>query len=227
MPIPVGIAAAIGGLGMIGSHQQGIRERAHQMKLYQRQHQDAIAFWERQNEYNLPVNQRKRLQDAGLNPALMYKGGAGSGGNAGTINHPDFVGGLTRQPTFNDIAEAISLFQDVRIKQAQTRVFDANAVSASEDAVTKAMLNNELRDRLNHQAIFKFQSKDGRSYQGAILDAELRAKLGQADRSAAGGQLAKAQADFLNDIEKMKGVSETQKNMLKVLYFLGVKNFDK
>jgi hypothetical protein len=32
-------------------------------------------MWEKQNEYNLPQNQLKRLQDAGLNPAILAAGG--------------------------------------------------------------------------------------------------------------------------------------------------------
>lgn len=32
-------------------------------------------MWNKQNEYNLPANQMKRLQDAGLNPAILAAGG--------------------------------------------------------------------------------------------------------------------------------------------------------
>ena len=34
--------------------------------------QNNIRFWKMQNEYNTPANQMKRLQDAGLNPNLIY-----------------------------------------------------------------------------------------------------------------------------------------------------------
>ena len=43
------------------------------------------AFWherfDKEAKYNSPVEQAARLQAAGLNPALMYKSGAGAGGN--------------------------------------------------------------------------------------------------------------------------------------------------
>lgn len=50
-------------------------------EAYRRQQEQ----WQRENEYNLPINQRKRIQEAGLNPALLYEGsaGVGQGGSAG------------------------------------------------------------------------------------------------------------------------------------------------
>lgn len=39
-------------------------------------------MWERQTEYNSPIQQKQRLIDAGLNPALMYSNGSVSTGNA-------------------------------------------------------------------------------------------------------------------------------------------------
>ena len=47
--------------------------------------QQNIRFWNMQNEYNLPKNQMKRLQDAGLNPNLIYGSGATNTGIAGGI----------------------------------------------------------------------------------------------------------------------------------------------
>lgn len=41
-----------------------------------------IENWNRQNEYNLPVNQVQRYRDAGLNPALLASNGSLSAGNA-------------------------------------------------------------------------------------------------------------------------------------------------
>lgn len=52
-------------------------------KLGQWQNDLNIANWKMQNEYNLPENQIKRLEAAGLNPNLMY--GQGNVGNAGSL----------------------------------------------------------------------------------------------------------------------------------------------
>lgn len=60
-------------------------------KLGKWQNDMNIANWQMENEYNLPKNQMKRLEDAGLNPNLMY--GQGSPGNAGSV--PSVTGSST------------------------------------------------------------------------------------------------------------------------------------
>nr|QJB20957.1 MAG: DNA pilot protein [Microvirus sp.] len=46
-----------------------------------------IGMWKMQNEYNLPINQRKRLTDAGFNPNLVYGNGSLSN-TAGSVGSP-------------------------------------------------------------------------------------------------------------------------------------------
>ena len=46
-----------------------------------------VRFWEKQNAYNDPSQQMARLQQAGLNPHLVYgQSAAGAAGNAGAIS---------------------------------------------------------------------------------------------------------------------------------------------
>ena len=47
--------------------------------------QQNVKFWNMQNEYNTPANQMKRLQDAGLNPNLIYGSGSANTGIAGGV----------------------------------------------------------------------------------------------------------------------------------------------
>ena len=79
---PIGSAVS-GGFGLIG---QAINY-GFQKKLAAQQNEYNLNMWNLQNEYNSPQAQMQRLEDAGLNKALMY--GQGSTGNAG--NAPQMV----------------------------------------------------------------------------------------------------------------------------------------
>jgi len=67
------VEALIGaGSGLLGGIMNQIFADKSAKKAYQRQ----LDFWNKQNDYNLPVNQMKRLEAAGLNPNLVYGSGA-------------------------------------------------------------------------------------------------------------------------------------------------------
>lgn len=71
-----GLISAGGSLlsNLLGFGSQAATNKA-QMQLAEYQYEKNLEMWNRQNEYNLPSNQRQRLLDAGLNPALMYGSG--------------------------------------------------------------------------------------------------------------------------------------------------------
>ena len=73
-----GIGAQIAGnLASVGL--QGIINRRAERRQWNRN----VSMWKMQNEYNTPINQMKRLKEAGLNPNLMY--GKGTVGNSTTL----------------------------------------------------------------------------------------------------------------------------------------------
>lgn len=75
-------ASALGSTasGLFGINQAR-KNRAFQERMYKRQVEDNIKFWNMANEYNLPSAQLARLRDANLNPLLMY----GEGGLSGNL----------------------------------------------------------------------------------------------------------------------------------------------
>lgn len=89
------VAALIGGLASLGAtamSQAGADARAtqsfqRQKELMALQNQYAVQNWSRENNYNTPEQQRQRLQDAGLNPDLMY-GQSAAGAMGGSISSP-------------------------------------------------------------------------------------------------------------------------------------------
>jgi hypothetical protein len=90
--------------------------------------QQNVKFWNMQNEYNTPANQMKRLQDAGLNPNLIYGSGSANTGIAGGV--------APSKPAPYNIKNPVPLqamLLDAQIKniQADTRVKNEDALRMS------------------------------------------------------------------------------------------------
>lgn len=109
------------------------------------QNQVNVQNWQMQNEYNTPSNQMKRLQDAGLNPNLMYGNGSASTGNATGAPDAASVNSVPMSAPRANInfsrfgtdamQAAISLRQqDNNDKLAQSQVDYNRAKSATEEA---------------------------------------------------------------------------------------------
>ena len=73
-------------IGAIGDVTSGFVNRKSQEEADDRNWRHTVQMWNMNNEYNSPVNQMKRLQEAGLNPNLMY--GQISAGNASQPSIP-------------------------------------------------------------------------------------------------------------------------------------------
>lgn len=76
--IAAGIGAASQGANAFAQGKMNKKTREWNEKMYGIQRTDALNDWMRQNEYNSPTAQMQRLRDAGLNPHLVYGGGANS-----------------------------------------------------------------------------------------------------------------------------------------------------
>lgn len=99
------------------------KNRAYNLQLAQMQNAWNQEQWERENEYNSPVNQMKRFQEAGLNTDLMY--GQGSSGNAmqlsggmsaGAPSSPQDFSALGQKKTIGNVIQD-SLNRSLQIAQ--------------------------------------------------------------------------------------------------------------
>lgn len=83
MPIPAAIGAALIGAGVSGGATiyQNVANRRAQERAFEQNKQFWLERFNKEAQYNSPVQQMARYKAAGLNPALMYGGGAGSSGN--------------------------------------------------------------------------------------------------------------------------------------------------
>ena len=79
-------------------------------------------------EYNSAKNQKQRLEDAGLNPALMY--GSGGSGGAGTGS----TGGASGSGVGLSQAQAVGMGLQLSQIKAQTNLMNAEATKAYAEA---------------------------------------------------------------------------------------------
>lgn len=108
-----------------------------------------VDMWNRQNEYNTPQMQMQRLQEAGLNPNLIYdSSGAGATGNAGAPQKAP-VAHAERAQVANEMASIaalnmaplIGLYQDWEVKKAQID----NIKAQTENQISQNV-GNQLRN---------------------------------------------------------------------------------
>jgi len=120
----------IAGLGDIVSGLFGNRARKRES---QRQREWTESMWERQNAYNTPAMQMKRLREAGLNPALMY--GQGTTGNAEKALP-------YQQAQIQDVganfAQSVAAGSAAALSNSQEKLNNANAAYSAILGATKA-----------------------------------------------------------------------------------------
>lgn len=91
-----------------------------------RKNKRALEWWKMQNEYNHPRSQMQRLQEAGLNPNLIYGDSvAGATGKADSVGVPDRV---------SNFGNPVATFQDIRQSNAQTNLLALQATTEMQRA---------------------------------------------------------------------------------------------
>jgi len=126
-PITAGTAAIIAasqaagqGINAFAQGKMNRKTREWNEKMYARQRADALTDWRMQNEYNTPAAQMARMKAAGLNPNLIYKGGADS--VSGPVRSTDVKGWNPTPPQVdpNTAGNVISMYQNIKNREIQT-----------------------------------------------------------------------------------------------------------
>lgn len=176
MPLP--LAAALpaiisGGAALIGQGVNALSQaRANKQQLrynqqmYQQQRKDSLQDWEMQNKYGSPQQQMQRLQEAGLNPHLVY--GKGTVDNfAGAVRSSDTKNYSPIAPKIDlsQVGDAISQITDLQLKKVQTDNVRAQAENLIQDAENKKIQNLILRKELDQRDFNLTRGKELFPYQ--------------------------------------------------------------
>lgn len=117
---------------------------------YDRERADNRADWAAQNAYNHPDQQMTRLRQAGLNPHLIY--GKGADATAESIKPAGYHQINNPAPRFlptdlTGLQNAIGVYQDARLKGAQTdNVNESTALMQQEAILKQATTAKTLQD---------------------------------------------------------------------------------
>lgn len=127
------------GLNALGTAASNKQSREFAEKMYNRQRADSLADWTMLNSYNHPSEQMKRLKEANLNPALMYKGGATT--EASPIRSSQ-AQSWKAEPLQFDLGSAaragMAAYYDTQVKQAQVDNLRAQNDVLTQDALLKS-----------------------------------------------------------------------------------------
>ena len=139
------------GINALSTSKQNQKQREWNEKMYGIQRADALADWQRQNEYNSPLQQMQRLKEAGLNPNLVYGKGADAMAQ-GPIRSTHVKSWNPTAPQVNlaPVAETLGRYYDYKLKEAQTN----NVQQLTQNAKTKNDLD-VLEKTLKLQSIDK------------------------------------------------------------------------
>lgn len=117
------------------NQSQGSSDRAFALNFWAQNY-----FMDKQNEYNKPINQMRRLEEAGLNPNLVYGSGADalsaspSGGGAQGVTFPQTKMSL-------DVIEKKHMLNSIRQQDANIARTEADTRAVNENInIAKAQL---------------------------------------------------------------------------------------
>lgn len=178
---------AAGAIGAIGNFFTGgasaRKQYQYQSKLMDKQNQQQIDFWKMNNEYNTPFNQRARLEQAGLNPDLMY----GGSGNMYQSQMPGAASGSAPNVDYGSFSDNLRFAMQAQVMDAQVSKIEQENKLLAEQALNQAQQRElwaaqakEAWVRAEHQGIYNrhadtryFLENETRALKNTLLGADV------------------------------------------------------
>lgn len=136
-----GAASLIGtGASAVSQAKLNKKNRRWQEKMYDKQRADRLSDWDLQNAYNSPAAQMKRLQEAGLNPNLVY--GKGADNTAAPVSEANIGTPQTRALDFSGLgrgaSDSLQAYNNFRLGTAQVDNLETRNTVNVQDAAMKS-----------------------------------------------------------------------------------------
>lgn len=176
--------SAIGAIGNFFTGGASARKQyRYQSKLMDKQNQQQIDFWKMNNEYNTPFNQRARLEQAGLNPDLMY----GGSGNMYQSQMPGAASGSAPNVDYGSFSDNLRFAMQAQVMDAQVSKIEQENKLLAEQALNQAQQRElwaaqakEAWVRAEHQGIYNrhadtryFLENETRALKNTLLGADV------------------------------------------------------
>lgn len=179
------VMSGIGAIGNLFTGGMSARKQyKYQSKLMDKQNRQQIDFWNMSNEYNTPLAQRARLEQAGLNPDLMYVGS----GNIGQSQMPSAASpGAAPNVDYGSFSDNLRFAMQAQVMDAQVSKIEHENQLLAEQALTQASLRDlqsgqaaDALARAEHQKIYNrhadtryFLENETRSLKNTLLGADV------------------------------------------------------
>lgn len=192
-----------------------------------------LEMWNMQNEYNNPMSQMKRLEEAGLNPNMLYGTGvAGATGQAKEL--PKY-----EAPKYNFNMEPVNImgvlgaYQDIKLREAQVdQLREVTRAQRVDSNIKEETFEYEMTNAFN--SMMKNQSETTQAhikklveewkYERGMQKKEALYNLNQSQFTAQkveqDAYIRKMEADLFRNVDKMAGSgtgSSIMKNLIKIL----------
>jgi len=177
----------MGGIGAIGNLFTGgmsaRKQYKYQSMLMDKQNQQQIDFWKMNNEYNTPLAQRARLEQAGYNPDLMV----GGSGNMYQSQMPGAASGSAPNVDYGSFSDNLRFAMQAQVMDAQVSKIEHENQLLAEQALSQASLRElqfsqaaDALARAEHQGIYNkhadtryFLENETRSLKNTLLGADV------------------------------------------------------
>lgn len=148
----IGEGAIGAGIGMLGSAISQRQNYKYSKKLMELQYQQNLDLWNKQNEYNSPTAQMRRLQAAGLNPNLVY--GSSVSGNSSN-NTSTSLGSVSPVDYSDSMFKGVSAVTNMKLARSTVRRQETQNQLDLALAANKALDTQYLRETLGSRVSYQ------------------------------------------------------------------------